>query len=138
VSHAGDESGGAAVELVLATPFIVLLMLFVLFGGRLTVATADVNAAARASARAASLARSPEAATAAAEDAARRELDAEGVPCDAVEVAADTTSFAPGGSVSVVLRCELPLRDLGLLGVPASRTVEARQVAVIDRYRGAG
>jgi hypothetical protein len=30
------------------------------------------------------------------------------------------------------------LRDLGLLGVPASRTVEARQVAVIDRYRGAG
>src|SRR5690606_11627315 len=84
VSRVRDESGGAAVELVLATPFIVLLMLFVLFGGRLTVATADVNAAARASARAASLARSPAAATTAAEDTARRELEAEGVPCDGV------------------------------------------------------
>jgi hypothetical protein len=138
VTRAGDETGGAAVELVLATPFIVMLMLFVLFGGRLTVATADVNAAARASARAASLARSPAAAATAAEDTARRELEAEGVPCDSVQIETDTGSFAPGGSVSVVLRCELPLRDLGLLGLPSSRTVEARQVAVVDRYRGIG
>ena len=138
MSRARDDSGGAAVELVLATPFIVLLLVFVLFGGRLTVATADVNAAARASARAASLARTPASATAAAEDTARRELDAEGVPCDDVQVHADTESCAPGGTVSVLLRCALPLRDLGLLGLPASRTVEARQVAVIDRFRGAG
>jgi hypothetical protein len=138
VTRVGDETGGAAVELVLATPFIVMLMLFVLFGGRLTVATADVNAAARASARAASLARSPVAAATAAEDTARRELEAEGVPCDSVQIETDTGSFGPGGSVSVVLRCELPLRDLGLLGLPSSRTVEARQVVVVDRYRGIG
>ena len=137
MSRVRDETGGAAVELVLATPFIVLLMLFVLFGGRLTVATADVNAAARASARAASLARSPAAAIAAADGTAHRELEAEGVPCDDVQVDTDTSSFAPGGTVSVAIRCELPLRDLGLLGLPATRTVEARQVAVIDRYRGA-
>jgi hypothetical protein len=136
VNQPNSEAGGAAVELVLATPFVVLLMLFVVFGGRLTVATADVNAAARASARAASLARSPLAAATAAEETAHRELEAEGVPCADVEVEADTTSFTPGGNVTVRLRCELPLRDLGLLGLPASRTVEARQVAVVDRYRG--
>ena len=131
------EDGSAAVELVLATPVVVLILLFVVFGGRLTVATADVNSAARASARAASLARDPATAVTVAEAAASAELEREGVPCSQVDVATDVARFVPGGTVAVEVRCEMPLRDLGMLGLPASRTVEARQVAVVDRYRGA-
>jgi Flp pilus assembly protein TadG len=135
MSTANDESGAAAVELVLVTPLLVLLMLFILFGGRLTAATADVDAAARASARSASLARDPLASADNARATAQRELEREGVPCRAVTVDADVSGFAPGGTVAVVLRCDVPLGDLGLLGLGSVHTIKVRQVAVIDRYR---
>lgn len=132
-----DDTGAAAVELVLVTPLLVMLLLFVLFGGRLASATADVNAAARASARAASLARDADTASDAARATAEGELRRTGVPCRDVVVDTDTSGFAAGGSVTVELHCGVPLGDLGLLGLPATHTISVRQVAVIDRYRSA-
>jgi Flp pilus assembly protein TadG len=132
---ASRERGSAAVELVLVTPLLVLFLVSVVFGGRLMIATSDLNDAARSSARAASLARDPGAAAANAERTARDELNRAGVPCRDIAVDADTRQFAPGGTVAVTIRCAMPLSDLGLLGLGASRTVTAHQLAVVDRYR---
>lgn len=130
------ERGSAAVELVLVTPLLMLFLSFVLFGGRLMIATTDVDGAARSSARAASLARDATGAAAAAEATARAELDRTGVPCSDVRVETDTAAFGPGSLVTVALQCDVPLGDLGLLGLGGHRTVSARQAVVIDQYRG--
>ena len=51
-----DARGSASLELVLVTPVVLLLLLFVVCAGRLAEARADVDRAARDAARAASIA----------------------------------------------------------------------------------
>ncbi len=58
-ADAARERGSAAVELVLATPVLVALMLLAVAGGRLASARGEVDAAARDAARAASIGRTP-------------------------------------------------------------------------------
>ena len=58
------------------------------------------------------------------------------MPCSTVHVATDTTAFTAGGLVTVTVECDVPLNDLGLLGIGAHHTVTSRQATVIDRYRG--
>lgn len=61
-----DESGGVTVELVLLTPLLLLMLLFVVALGRTVSARLDVDGAAAQAARAASIARDPTTATAVA------------------------------------------------------------------------
>ena len=68
------ERGSAAAELVLVTPFLILLLLFAVAAGRLVQARLDVDSAAQQAARAASLARTPAAASAQAIQVARAAL----------------------------------------------------------------
>lgn len=130
------DERGSATELALAVPLLVMMLLLPAYLARLTQTRAEVDGAARDAARAASIARTPSAATTAAYDAAAADLKSVGVSCQSFAVVTDTTDFRPDGSVRVEVTCTIALGDLGLLGVPASKTLSARFVAPVDKLRG--
>ncbi len=131
------EQGGAAVEMVLVTPVLIVLFLLVVELGRMGIARGDVDGAARDAARAASLRRSPGAAQGSARAAAQESLEARGVTCrNGPAVAVSTAGFTPGGWVGVDVSCRVELSELSLLRLPGTRTMSARFVAAIDTYRG--
>ena len=134
MSVLGDERASAPTELVLITPLLLLLLLFVVFLGRLSTARLDVTAAARDAARAASLRASPDDAVADATAAAAASLAERGMACREMGVDVDISRFSPGGSVAVQVRCTADLADLALLRVPGSREVTATAREVIDAY----
>lgn len=127
-----SERGSAAVELVLVTPALVVLLLFVVFVGRLSHARAEVDSTARDAARAASLARSPGEAVAAAQEAAGEGA----VPCREMEVVVDTTDFRAGGTVTTEVACTVALTDLAGLRVPGATTLRSNFAEPVDTYRG--
>lgn len=138
MTRAREERGSVAVETAIIAPALVALLLLVVFAGRVSQAEGDVRRAASEAARAASLRQHAEDAVADAEAVAAENLSTSGVACGTLEIDVDTTDFAPGGSVTVTVRCTAAMRDVSLLGVPGSRTFVAQSIEVIDRYRGEG
>ena len=131
-----SERGGAAVEIVLLTPVLITLLLFVVMVGRLESARGMVDAAARDAARAASIARSPSAARTAAEAAANASTRSAGLRCATLTVDIAGTA-APGSTVAATVSCTVPLGDLALgLHIPAARTITGHFLAPVDQYRG--
>lgn len=131
-----DERASAVVELTVMVPAVVLLLVFVVFAGRVTAARLDVAGAAADAARAASTRQHAGDAASDARATAAASLADRGVTCARLAVDVDTGAFTRGGSVAVTVRCTVDLSDLGLLGVPAARTVSARSTEVIDSLRG--
>jgi hypothetical protein len=131
-----QERGSAAVETVIVVPLLLLFMLLMVCGGRVALAHGEADSAARDGARAASIARSAGAAGNDARAAAAAALATAGISCRSFSVAADTSRFRPGGVVTVQVACTAALHDLGLLGVPGSRTLHGRYTAPVDRFRG--
>ena len=129
-----DETGSVAAELVLLTPLLILLLLFVVALGRLSGARLEVDGAAAQAARAASIARDPATAVAMATQTAAA-LGSDHVTCAQLTVSTNTAQFAPGGSVAVTVTCTVALSDLTGLRLPASESVSSRAVAVIDTFR---
>ena len=130
------ERGSASVELVLLTPVLVGMLCLVAAFGRVQNAHADIDAAARDAARAASIERTPTAARLAGERAAMAGLNAEGYRCDPLVVAVDTAGFAADAVVDVTIACSLRLSEVTGMGIPASTTLTARFSEPIDRFRG--
>lgn len=133
-----DERGSIAVEVAVIAPALVFLMLLVVYAGKVSEADGNVERAASDAARAASLRQDPGDATTDAQDTAAANLAAAGVPCLTLTTDVDTDDFAPGGTVTVTVRCEASMEDVTLLGVPGRRTFTATAVEVIDTYRGVG
>lgn len=133
---ADTDAGSMSLELVLVTPALLLLLMLVMLGGRYAQARADVDAAARDAARAASNARASFGAQAAGRDAARSSLREGGVTCRRLDVDVDTTAFAPGGLVTATVSCTVDLGDLAGLRVPASRVLSSTFSEPVDTYRG--
>lgn len=131
----GDR-GSVAVELAVVAPAFLILMLLVVFAGRVSEADGNVQRAASEAARAASLRQHPADGAADARAVAEANLAAAGVPCAELAVEVDTEDFRAGGSVAVTVVCSTSMADVTLLGVPGERTFQARAVEVIDRYRG--
>ena len=132
-----DERGAVATELVLLTPLLILLLLFVVALGRLAGARINVDGAAAQAARAASIASTPGEATAAAQQAATAALGADRVTCATLQVATNTARFAPGGSVAVTVTCAVSLADLTGLRLPVTESVSSTAASVVDTYRSA-
>ena len=130
-----DESGSVTAELVLLTPLLILMLLFVVALGRLSGARLEVDGAAAQAARAASIARDPATATAMATQTTSSALGSDHVTCAQLTVSTDTAQFAPGGSVAVTVTCHVALSDLTGLRLPASESVTSRAVAVVDTFR---
>lgn len=133
---AGGDRGSSTVEMALAAPLLVAVLLFVVLCGRLVSAQLDVDAAAHAAARAASLARSAPAARLDAESTARTTLAGRGVGCGSPTITVDTGGLQPGGVVTATITCRVPLADLGLLTVPGSRVVTSTARSPVDVWRG--
>ena len=133
---AAGDAGSSTAEAVLVTPLLVAVLLLVVLCGRLVSAQMDLQAAASAAARSASIARSEAAARVEADRTARETLAARGVTCQQVTVNVSTGGLRPGGAVTVTVACTVPLADLALLAVPGSRTVQATATSPVDVWRG--
>ena len=133
-----DESGSVAVEAAVIAPALIALLLLVVFAGRVSHAGAEIRRAASEAARAASLEYLPDAAATAAQEAVEANLASTTVTCAELSTAVDTTALAPGGQVSVTVRCVADMSDLALIGVPGQRTFVATSIEVVDRYRATG
>jgi len=130
-----DESGSVTAELVLLTPLLILLLLFVVALGRLAGARLEVDGAAAQAARAASIAQSPSSATAMAQQTATAALSSDHVTCAQLSVDTDTSRFTPGGSVGVTVTGTVNLGDLTGLRLPSAETISSQSTSVIDTYR---
>ena len=131
--RAENSSGSASVELVLVVPVLVALIVTVVGGGRLVDARGQVNDAAYAAARSASL--TPTAPLRAGAEAARNSLIERGEACHRLSVDFAGTDFRPGGLVRATVHCTADLRDVVGFGLPGSRTFTASAVVPIERYR---
>ncbi|MBL7489713.1 pilus assembly protein [Frankia sp. AgB1.9] len=134
----GRERGSAAVELALLAPLLVLLALAVLAAGRQTEARMQVNDAAAAAARAATIARTPTDAVSAARDAVAGMTTGDTAGCQTPTVSLDVSDFVPGGTVTATVQCTVRLGDLTGLGLPGSVTLTASASEVLDKYRAVG
>jgi Flp pilus assembly protein TadG len=134
-AHDDRERGSAALELVLVTPVLLVLLLVAVGLGRMAHARQQVVGAARDAARAASLERSPSKAQAAGDEAARRSLGDAGVSCQQVTVTLDLSANHPGGQIRATVACTASMRDLGLAGFPATRTFSDTAVVPIETLR---
>lgn len=135
MSHA--ERGSTAVTIVILTPTVVVLMLFVVFLGRLSATENDVRGAARDAARAASLRGTIDGASQAALSTAAATLEARDVSCATLDVTTVVDNDAIAPLVRVTLRCSVSTQDLTGLNVPGVRTVTATAAEPLDVHRGA-
>ncbi|MHB8533255.1 MAG: TadE/TadG family type IV pilus assembly protein [Solirubrobacteraceae bacterium] len=131
------QRGAVALELVLLTPIFLILLDFAVLGGRLAESQSEVDAAAHAAARAASLQRTVAGADSAARTVAADTLRQPAGGCRSLEVQVETAAFRPGGVVVVTVRCDVPLSDLAWLPLPGTRTVEGTSTSAVDTYRSA-
>ncbi len=124
------------VELVLLTPVLVGLLCLTVAFGRIQNAQADIEAASRVAARAASIERTASTAQVAGERAAASEIHSSGYRCEPLRIDVDTSRFAADALVAATVECTVRLSDVTGMGIPSSRTLTARFSESIDRYRG--
>ena len=131
-----SDLGSAAVELVILVPVLLLLVLVVVFAGRLAQANTSVRHAADEAARAASQTSARNMASRARE-VALVELQTAGLAC--VHPSVHVGQIGPAGSSSVVVtvRCELNRQALAPLA-PGVHSISATSTEVIDVHRGDG
>lgn len=136
--HLDGERGSASVELAILTPVVLLVVLLVIAAGRVHGAQQALDHAAAAAARAASLARTPAAATESATLAAHDTLAQHDIRCTSRGVIVDTSGFGtrPGtlAVARVTVRCTVPLSDLALPLGGATR-LSAQFTSPLDPYR---
>lgn len=131
------DDGSVAAEVTIAAPFLVMLLVFVgVVIHRGVDARIRIDDAAHQAARAASIQRTPTAATAAARSTAADALSAAGVACRSLSVATSTGGLRPGGTVGVTVSCEVDFGDALILGVRGGRRLSAGAVEPVDRWRG--
>ena len=132
-----DERGSVSLELAIIAPAVLLLLGALVLAGRVETSSAAVEQAARAAARDASLARTPDAARSTALDSAHRELS--GSNCVTTDIAVDVAGFAApvgtDGTVTVTVTCTVTIADLAIPGLPGTRTMTGTATSPIDRYR---
>ncbi len=136
MSRLRGDAGSVTVEVVIVTPIAIALICLVALVGRTSTAREQVDEAARDAARSASLERDAGSAQWAAESAATTSLTSGGFTCAATQIDVDTTAFYPGGQVTVTVKCDIALSDLGLIGLSGTKTVTSSSVSVVDLYRG--
>lgn len=139
LSHRQD--GSATVEIALLTPLMLMVVLLVVGMGRIALAYQAVQAVAIDTARAASLARSAEQASADGQLIAQAPLSDRSLYCADTAVDVDTSQFAvqAGQRAEVVatVTCVVDLGDVsGLTGLPGRFTVTKTARSPVDVYRG--
>ena len=132
--HASDR-GSASVEAAIAVVALLGVAFFVVGALRIVGTGSDVDAAARAGARAASSQYNTALAHEAATEVVAGALADRGVACTNLVVSV-SGDLAPGSVVSVDVSCTVGLGDVVLAGFPGSRTMSGRGVEYVDTVRG--
>lgn len=133
------DAGSASVELAVLCPAILLVLLLAIGAGRIASAREAVDHVATAAARAASLARTPGTAQAAASTTAQLVLTERGLDCRSHTISVDTSGFVSSpsrpGIVRVNVSCSVPLADLGLVFGGTAR-IRSSFASPVDPFRG--
>lgn len=132
--HRPDDRGMMSMEMVILAPILIMFVLLVVFFGRYVAVRGTVEAATRDGVRAASFERDPGTAATAARQAANAAVNGKWT----CQPTALTGNFAPGQIIRLDLECDVPLRNLGLLGLRGTMTVRASSQAPLDLYRRVG
>jgi Flp pilus assembly protein TadG len=130
-----DERGATAVELVLMAWVLVGFIVTVVGAGRFVDGRGQVNDAAYAAARAASLAPNLDAARVAGQRAARESLAVRGKACTTLTVSLAGTDFRSAGHVKAEVTCQADLSDVVGFGLPGTKSFTATAVVPIEQYR---
>ncbi|SOC50036.1 Flp pilus assembly protein TadG [Blastococcus aggregatus] len=134
-----DDRGSESVELAILLPVGLLLVAMLVVGARIALAGDRISGVAGIAARDASLARSAAAAQQIATETATTALTSQGLHCINVQIRVDTSGFsAPPGasaSVTVAVSCTVNLSDIGVAGLPGSRTLTDSATSPLDPAR---
>jgi Flp pilus assembly protein TadG len=135
------DRGAASVELAILAPAMLLVFALLIVGGRVALASDAISGVAGTAARDASIARTPAQARQIATSSAVSALRAQGLQCEGTpQVDVDVSAFAapPGqpASVRVKVTCVVRLSDIGLPGLPGSRTLHDDASSPLDPFRG--
>ena len=127
------DRGSVATEMVLLTPLLIVMLMFVVHAGRAGQGINQLKHAADQGARAASMAH-PSRMQAVGRESALRDLEQNGAACinAVVNVAFDDESTIH--TVLVEVECAVNATGLNLLGVH-ERLLHAESIEVIDRWR---
>lgn len=137
-----DDRGALSLEAVILFPVLILVLLLVIAFGRIGSAGNAVGTAARNAARAASLERTGGAASSAGSQMARSVLDQQGLQCTSTSISVSTGGFSAQigepASTTATVTCVVRLSDIGLPGLPGSKTLTSSFTSSIDSYRQRG
>jgi Flp pilus assembly protein TadG len=134
-----NDRGSESVELAILLPVGILILAMLVIGARIALAGDRISGVAGIAARDASLARSPTAAQQIATASATNALTDRNLHCADIQVSVDTSGFtsAPGGpaAVTVTVACTVDLSDIGVAGLPGSRTLRDSSTSPLDPAR---
>jgi Flp pilus assembly protein TadG len=134
-----DDRGSESVELAILLPVGLLVLAMLVIGARIALAGDRISGVAGIAARDASLARSASAAQQMAATSATDALADRNLHCADVQVTVDTSGFssAPGApaAVTVAVACTVDLSDIGVAGLPGSRTLRDTATSPLDPAR---
>jgi hypothetical protein len=134
-----DDRGSESVELAILLPVGILVLAMLVIGARIALAGDRISGVAGIAARDASLTRSAAAAQQAATARVTDALTDRDLDCADVQVRVDTSGFnsAPGApaSVTVAVECTIDLSDIGVAGLPGSRTLRDTATSPLDPAR---
>lgn len=134
-----DDRGSVAIEAAIVTPLLVAFLCMAIAAGRLMISGGKIDSAAEDAARAASIERTYAAAQSAAQAAAAKSLQDQGITCASRSVSIDAGGLnvpvGQVGYVTVTVRCTVNFSDLLLPGTPGSHTLTSRFTSVVDAFR---
>jgi Flp pilus assembly protein TadG len=133
-SRRANQRGSTTVEMVLLAPVLMMLILLIVFAGRLTQANSQVRHAADQAARVASQ-KSDANRDGAATAAALADLSSNGIACLSPNVSISTSFAGQVQTVTATVSCEVNRSELAPLAPGAQRLV-GTSTEVIDRRRG--
>ena len=136
-----SDRGASTLEAAILAPVLLMLIAVAVISMRIEVAAQAVESAAHDAARAASISRTQAEADAAALNAANDALSQQDLTCTrGPTVVPDTSQFQrPIGETAVVtvtVTCVVPLNDVGLPGLPGTKTLTATFTSYLDQFRG--
>ena len=141
VARVRGDRGASTLEAAILAPVLLMLIAVAVISMRIEVAAQAVESAAHDAARAASISRTQAEADTAALNAANDALSQQDLTCTrGPTVVPDTSQFQrPIGETAVVtvtVTCVVPLNDVGLPGLPGTKTLTATFTSYLDQFRG--
>jgi hypothetical protein len=137
-----EDRGSESVELAILLPIGILILAMLVVGARIALAAERISGVAGIAARDASIARSAADAQSVATSSATAALAADDLHCTDIRVTVDTSGFtAPpgtGAAITVDVWCTVDLSDIGVSGLPGSKTLHDQASSPLDPARDIG